>query len=223
MYLAHHRRKRRASLAGFAALALVGGLFVVLPLLNHLDTHRLRTFANPSVATMAPLRVAARAAAAASETSVPAPPAPVPALDAERTSDTLPVHEVAKVPELEPMNTALEPGNLLVFEASELDFDPVPFHRMLPEYPVALRRDGIEGNVVVVFRVDTSGAVIAVEVESTTHPEFTASVVHAVLQWRFMPGTIEGKAVNFRIRQPVEFHIDPNATDADSRIVATGK
>jgi TonB family protein len=59
--------------------------------------------------------------------------------------------------------------------------------------------------VTVEFVVDTAGRVVSAEALRWTHRDFVDPTVQAVLRWRFEPGTIKGRKVNFRMTIPVEF------------------
>ena len=62
--------------------------------------------------------------------------------------------------------------------------DPVP-----PRYPEALRRAGVEGDVVVKFVVDTTGRIDmgSVEILKSTHDAFVAAVRETLAKLRFAP------------------------------------
>ena len=64
--------------------------------------------------------------------------------------------------------------------------NPVP-----PRYPEAMRRAGVEGDVVVKFIVDTTGRVDmgSLEVLRSTHDAFTAAARETLAKLRFAPAT----------------------------------
>jgi TonB family protein len=84
-----------------------------------------------------------------------------------------------------------------------LDRVPRATVRPAPAYPGHLR--STNGSVTVEFVVDTAGRVVSAEALRWTHRDFVEPTVQAVLRWRFEPGTIKGRKVNFRMAIPVEF------------------
>jgi TonB family protein len=93
--------------------------------------------------------------------------------------------------------------------AAEIDFTPPEVSRTVPpDYPFAMRRAGVSGRVVVAFVVDTRGRVHAPYVVESTHPGFRDSAIVAVEQWRFRPGTKEGRPINARMQVPIIFQIE---------------
>ncbi|MBI2496639.1 MAG: TonB family protein [Opitutae bacterium] len=94
-----------------------------------------------------------------------------------------------------------------VFSPDQLDRVPNAKVRIPPEYPFALKQTGTEGSVTVEFDVDRSGRVVGARVLRSTHAEFEAPTLRAVLKWRFEPGRRHGKAVPFRLQVPVDFRL----------------
>jgi TonB family protein len=79
-----------------------------------------------------------------------------------------------------------------------------------PEYSEALRLAGIDGQVVVQFGVDATGAVENVTVFKSDHPELDVPAVEAVKKWKFKPAMKDGQPVETRIiRVPISFNIPP--------------
>lgn len=96
-----------------------------------------------------------------------------------------------------------------VFEIGDLDEPPRPLVRLDPIYPPQARMRKTEGNVVVEFVVASDGTVRDVVVVSSLPGDvFTASAVHAIERWRFVPGNKGGEAVATRVRQRVEFMLE---------------
>ena len=112
-----------------------------------------------------------------------------------------------EMPRLRTFELSDEARAQFVFNVDDLDSTPSPYYRKRPTYPQQLRRDNIEGRVVAEFRVDREGKTCEIRIVDSDHPEFSASVVQALLNWRFMPGLIDGKAVEFRMRIPMVFRI----------------
>jgi TonB family protein len=80
-----------------------------------------------------------------------------------------------------------------------------------PLYPPKLLADGTEGVVFANFVVDTSGLVdpVSVEILSSPHPMFTASVVEALGMMHFKPAIRGGQKVRQLVAQRFRFQIAP--------------
>ncbi len=74
----------------------------------------------------------------------------------------------------------------------EASTPPRAISRRRPAYPAEARSEGVEGVVVVRFLVSRSGSVTDVRVVRGPQ-SLTSAVVAAVKQWRFQPGTFEGR------------------------------
>lgn len=94
-----------------------------------------------------------------------------------------------------------------VFSLADLDQRPRPVFQRSPTYPAELYRARREGTVYVLFSVDKQGRVLDPTVQKSTDPAFEAAALEAVRQWRFEPGTRDGKAVSFKMRQPITFRL----------------
>lgn len=101
------------------------------------------------------------------------PPAPDPERD-RKIAEFKAKRAAAKCPAEQPGGDVRMGGNIRV---------PIKLRDVRPLYPDSLR--GTEGVVVLSTKVTTTGAVDVVEVESTTHPEFSQSAIDAVRQWEF--------------------------------------
>ncbi|RME67960.1 MAG: energy transducer TonB [Verrucomicrobia bacterium] len=213
MYVPSRETPRKSLVATAAALLLALSLFLVLPLANHVSFQRVRSEGGlSSVPTSPPRTVDVRS----SET---------PGIRLEAAGDfPVPVPQVAGVErkiELEPLPPpVLEPhvpakqreAAFFVFDVADLDAPPIPIHRVAPAYPGELAARRLEGEVLVEFRVNEEGEVLDVRVLEETHPLFGRSVAAAVRRWRFLPGTVDGRRVHFRVRLPVTFRLDDWST-----------
>ncbi|MES2692721.1 MAG: TonB family protein [Verrucomicrobiota bacterium] len=74
-----------------------------------------------------------------------------------------------------------------------------------PEYPVAMRRYGISGNVIFDYTVDETGQVKNPVVSESDNPAFDEPALAALLQWKYHPAMRNGQPVSSRVRQPVAF------------------
>ncbi len=95
------------------------------------------------------------------------------------------------------------------FDPSELDRVPVPVTKVSPEYPFELKRSGLGGTVRAGFIVDSHGNVIALRVISSTNPGFERATLEALAKWKFRPGLKNGRKVDTRMEQPIEFSTQP--------------
>jgi TonB family protein len=86
-----------------------------------------------------------------------------------------------------------------------------------PEYPFSLQRSGNRGVVQIGFDVDPQGNVTSPEVIESSHPDFEAPAVEAVLKWKFKPGLKNGRPVFVHMRVPIIFEIrySPGAPGVD--------
>ncbi|MGE5515190.1 MAG: energy transducer TonB [Bacteroidota bacterium] len=76
----------------------------------------------------------------------------------------------------------------------------------LPIYPVAARRAGREGRVVLLVKVTANGECAeATTAESSGVPALDEAAKTAVRRWRFVPGTQAGQKVETTLRVPITF------------------
>lgn len=92
-----------------------------------------------------------------------------------------------------------------------LNSRPRPVYQGPPQYPYLLSAAGLEGNAVVEFIINGEGRVIDVTVLSATNAAFGAAAQRAVRSWRFAPGMREGRKIATRVKQLIEFNLDPPA------------
>ena len=100
-------------------------------------------------------------------------------------------------------------NNDFAFESYELDQAPQPVVKTAPVYPFRAREQGIEGVVQVKILVNADGSVGQIQIMAA-RPEntFEDAVMQAVAQWRFRPGTIEGKAVTAWVVTALKFQLN---------------
>ena len=127
-------------------------------------------------------------------------PPPPPGLTPNKGAITIPV---------------MKPGanfgkGLQLFDVSQLDQKPVLRVPVQPTYPYEMSRAGISGTVVVEFIISVNGDVTQVQIIKSTNREFELPAQQAVLKWKFKPGRKNGRAVNVRASQPIEFNLDEN-------------
>lgn len=87
--------------------------------------------------------------------------------------------------------------------------DPRYSSAFRPDYPPALRREGLEGSCTVRVTIDESGRVIAVEMVRATNPVFfTETKTQALKAWRFRPATRDGVPVQSQEVMTVQFRLE---------------
>jgi TonB family protein len=94
-----------------------------------------------------------------------------------------------------------------ILQVSKLDRIPVVIRQERPEYPYSLRMTGNRGEVLVDFIVDPDGNVVKADVSRSSHPDFEAPAVEAVLQWKFKPGIKNGHPVYVHMAVPITFQL----------------
>jgi len=96
-----------------------------------------------------------------------------------------------------------EPGFSVAEMAPEVLSGP------LPVYPDLLRQAGVEGQVILEARVDSSGRVQkgSVSVVFATHPGFVVPARHALMATLFRPARVNGQAVTMLVRVPFAFSL----------------
>lgn len=87
----------------------------------------------------------------------------------------------------------------------------IPEHNPRPDYPVALQRAGIIGEVRVGFTVRADGSVSKVIILKSDHPELAEATRVAIAQWRFKPWTVGGDQPEEQdVIAPMIFGFDTN-------------
>ncbi len=203
-------------LSYFSALGLALFIFLALPITQLLSE---RGSASTSV-TLDPAAIP----------PPPAPPPEPPPEEEEVAEEDKPELEQEMQPlDLSQLDVALNPGvgdalnigdailgfgvtpdtiaQMDIFELKDLDNDPQRVVAVAPVYPFQFKRDGISGWVKLIIVIDERGRVINAKVESSSHREFERPGQEAVMQWRFEPGTRNGKPVKVRRLQPISFRL----------------
>jgi protein TonB len=93
--------------------------------------------------------------------------------------------------------------------AGMFDGDILPLQRIPPQYPRDAARAGITGWVQLEVLVNADGSVRSARVvDSKPRGIFDAAAVAAVLRWKFKPKTTDGKPVEQRGSQKIEFSLN---------------
>jgi len=90
---------------------------------------------------------------------------------------------------------------------SDLDAMPRPIGVTGFDFPARLRRDPVNGRVVLLLKPDENGDVLDVQLDASTLPRFNDFVLDAVRGWRFTPPTRRGQPVKAQARLPIPIHI----------------
>lgn len=94
-----------------------------------------------------------------------------------------------------------------VFSIGNLDQSPRVVFQPAPQYPPELKKKKIQGTVYVLFIVDQDGKARDPKIQKTDNPAFDTPAMNAVKKWRFEPGKVAGRAVQFRMRVPITFSL----------------
>lgn len=87
-----------------------------------------------------------------------------------------------------------------------------------PPYPLAARRRGMEGRVVLEVQVSADGRCTAARIrESSGYALLDDSARQTVQRWRFVPASRAGIAVDSRVEVPIVFRLRDEITTASSR------
>jgi TonB family protein len=84
---------------------------------------------------------------------------------------------------------------------------PVVIHRVEPEYAEAYRRLRLSGIVILECEVDSSGNVGEIFILKSLAPDFDTASVDAVRQWKFTPGTRDGKPIDVLFSLTINFKL----------------
>lgn len=74
-----------------------------------------------------------------------------------------------------------------------------------PFYPLPMRMEGIEGQIVLALGIDNDGRVAKVEVFRSNLPQLNENALEAAKQWRFAPARRNGQPVSVVLPFPLQF------------------
>jgi protein TonB len=92
--------------------------------------------------------------------------------------------------------------------AARLSAQPRPLETPPIPYPPGARRDGVEGQVVLVLRLDAAGTVRGVRVVAAPSPELARAAEEGARRFRFSPALLEGEPVETEIRFTYTFLLE---------------
>jgi TonB family protein len=101
-------------------------------------------------------------------------------------------------------------GEARVYRRVDVDRPATPATRFPePRYPSTLRSEGVEGAVVAVFVVDSTGGVVpsSVRVAQSAHPALAQAVREVLRTGRFVPAELAGRRVAQQVEQRFEFRL----------------
>lgn len=89
---------------------------------------------------------------------------------------------------------------------------PLAVDNRPPDYPALARKRGWEGKVLLEVAVASDGGVQEVRVQNgSNHDLLDEAALRAVREWRFQPGTRDGKPVAMQVLVPVHFILQDNS------------
>ncbi|MEX0325135.1 MAG: energy transducer TonB [Puniceicoccaceae bacterium] len=97
--------------------------------------------------------------------------------------------------------------DMKIFSLRELDRQPRRKKTILPQYPIAVRRDGVEGVVKAQIMIDEEGRVTIMQIVESPDVRLSDVVRDALEQWIFEPPIKDGKAVRAQYIQPIPFNL----------------
>jgi protein TonB len=124
------------------------------------------------------------------------------------TEDGKPVEMAVQIPIAFRLDNEMESGSRDT--ASETMPELITESIVKPEYPEEARDAGVTGRVLVEAEVlpDGTPGKIIIKDGIAGYPGFEQMAIEAVRQWRFTPGTKDGKPVTATVMIPLEFSLE---------------
>jgi len=91
--------------------------------------------------------------------------------------------------------------------------DRTPARTAFPSYPRIARRDRIEGDATICFRIDKRGRIRSVRVRDVTHPIFRRAALRAIRASSFEPLKPSEVLATARICRTYRFRLEPVVAD----------
>jgi TonB family protein len=76
-----------------------------------------------------------------------------------------------------------------------------------PVYPEDPAKKDLQGNVLLIGRIDAKGNVVDLRLVAATHQDFVAPAIEAVRAWRFEPALRDGKPIEIPLNAAARFRI----------------
>jgi protein TonB len=130
-----------------------------------------------------------------------------------RTDFTMPpepLHPVAETGILRIPDMGGEGTGLHAYRPSDLDQQAEVRYRAVPVYPSEMKREGVTGEVLVDFIVDTNGSARNPTALRSSNRQFEESACSAVAKWKFKPGRKDGHPVFVHMQVPIVFSLSEN-------------
>lgn len=86
---------------------------------------------------------------------------------------------------------------------------PLPVRKVDPEYPPALRMDGVAGEVILYAEIDGSGKVKNIRVIQSVDPQLDHNAAVAFGEWKFLPALFNDKPVSLEVLVHIPFRAAP--------------
>jgi TonB family protein len=96
---------------------------------------------------------------------------------------------------------------------ASFDEAPVVRQRAPISYPAAAKREGVEGEVMLMLTIDPKGNVRRVEVSKGVRADLDAAAVESAKAWTFTPAKKNGVPVPATVAVPVRFRLDKKGKD----------
>ena len=97
-------------------------------------------------------------------------------------------------------------GSLDIFDINAVDTKPQPRKQPSPNYPIAAKRQKLEGYAMAEFIIDENGNVINVVIKQSSNPIFEKPTIDAIRRWKFTPGEKDGRKVKTRTRVKIPYN-----------------
>ena len=98
-------------------------------------------------------------------------------------------------------------ADMQIFDLQDLDKQPRALFQIKPNYPYSLKQAHVEGWVQVEWIIDVQGRVLRPRAIKATHREFEQPAIEAIMRSKWQPGKKDGKNVNVRVRQRIDFNL----------------
>ena len=97
-------------------------------------------------------------------------------------------------------------GGLDIFDINAVDTKPQPRKQASPNYPIAAKRQKLEGYALAEFVIDENGNVINIQIKQSSNPIFEKPTIDAIRSWKFTPGEKDGRKVKTRTRIKIPYN-----------------
>jgi protein TonB len=92
-------------------------------------------------------------------------------------------------------------------ECKTVDQKAILIHRVDPEYPADLRKQKVQGNVVLEGIVKTDGSITDLRVLNSPSDTLSKLSTDAMLQWRYKPALCRGRPVRVYVTNTFTFRL----------------